>query len=134
MRNANRRVYGPRGFTNGYWRSDDRPSADPGETIPYSISIQNAGTTPLAGTQIRMTVPSGVTSATLAPIPPRCRGPIAFTLSAAGSRKPADSADQYASKRCQQERRHDPHPGFPHLRHCTARRRKFRYHQSQAAL
>jgi uncharacterized repeat protein (TIGR01451 family) len=63
-------------------------SADPGGTIPYSISILNNGTTPLNGTQIRLTVPSGVTSAAPVTDPVTVQGSdIVYTIGrlAAGS-------------------------------------------------
>ena len=56
-------------------------SANPGGAIPYSISIQNNGTTPLNGTQIRLTVPVGVTSAALPTDPVTVQGSdIVYTI------------------------------------------------------
>jgi uncharacterized repeat protein (TIGR01451 family) len=56
-------------------------SANPGGTIPYSISIANNGTTPLNGAQIRLTAPSGVTSAALATDPVTVQGSdIVYTI------------------------------------------------------
>jgi uncharacterized repeat protein (TIGR01451 family) len=57
-------------------------SANPGGTIPYSISIRNNnGTTPLNGTQIRLTVPFGVTSGTMPTDPVTVQGSdIVYTI------------------------------------------------------
>ena len=56
-------------------------SANPGGTIPYSILIQNNGTTPLNGTQIRLTVPIGVTSAAMPTDPVTVQGSdIVYTI------------------------------------------------------